>query len=459
MIEQTTYDRAEARVGWVHLGFGAFHRAHQAVYLDDYMQATGDLGWGIAAVNLQPSVAQAFAAAQTPDGYALKTTTPGGTRVVRLVRSHLEYHDWGAGLDVVARDAVKVISMTVTESGYYLRDDWSLDTDAPVIAAELAGGAPQSVYGFLAQALARRTQPVTILCCDNIRSNGQMLRRNLLDYLGHMNPDLAAWVDQNAAFPCAMVDRITPRATSDLAQEIAALDPRPLAPIHAEAFTQWVLERNFAGDFPDLTRVGVQFVADVDPYEEAKIRILNGGHLGLAFLGALAGYQTFDQAMADPRLRAHFDALEAEILQGLTLELPFDKRAYRDEIADRFCNVAIADQLERLVMDGWSKMPIYLRPTLAAVLEQGQIPTATFDSVASWVVFARRSNLAHAGAPQVATPYFEPYWDRMAPLIAPDGQGGIAATPALWGDLPDRYPEFAPSLTLAIEKMERTWPV
>ena len=158
---------------------------------------------------------------------------------------------------------------------------------------------------------------------------------------------------------------------------------------------------------PDLVRAGVQTVKDVDPYEEAKIRILNGGHTGLCYLGALAGHQTFDEAMRDPRIRPHFDGWEEQnVLLGLTIELPFDRVEYLRQVAERFSNRAIADNLERICMDGWSKFPIFIRPSLEGCLAQGIDPTFGYDVVASWYVYARRHA---AGAMHI--PYADPYWD------------------------------------------------
>ena len=464
-LYRTDYDRQAASVGVVHLGYGAFHRAHQAVYLDDYMQATGDLGWGIVAVNLRASESAAFAAsAEASDGYLLKTMAPDGSVAHRLVRAHLAHADWTRDRDaaeaLVAQPGVHLVSMTVTESGYCLDNDFALNTDDPVIRAEVAGGVPVTIYAYLARALDRRRratgQPLTLLCCDNIRGNGKMLRRNLLAYLGLTGCEaLASWVAENVAFPCSMVDRITPRATPELAAEIAVRYPGPARdPVHAEDFIQWVLEDRFAGPAPDLARVGVQIVGDVDPYEEAKIRILNGGHTGLAYLGALAGHDTFDQAMADSALRTHFDNWERrEVLPGLTLDLPFDKTAYLDQIAARFSNAAIADQLERICMDGYSKMPIFVRPTLASCLAQGIEPRHGYDCIASWYVFARRHA---AGVARID--YHDPAWDVLAPMLAPGQEETFARTEQLWADLPGRHPGFVPGILAAIEQMEQTWP-
>lgn len=464
-IHATRYDRDACEIGVAHLGYGAFHRAHQAVYLDDYMARTGDLGWGIAAINLRPSDSAGFAeAAAAQDGYLLKTTAPDGAREYRLVRSHLAHIDWAvdrAGAEAVLSHAsVRAVTITVTESGYALDAAGALDATAPEIAAELKGGAPTSVYAYLARALAARAEvlnePITIICCDNIRANGRMLERNLLTYLELAGRrGLADWVRVNAAFPCSMVDRITPRVAEELTAEVERLRPGcALAPVQCEEFTQWVLEDRFAGPMPNLGKVGVEVVQDVDPYEEAKIRILNGGHTCAAYLGALAGYEAFDQIMGDPALRAHFDAYQTEeVLPGLTRDLPFDKRAYRDRIAARFGNAAIADQLERICADGYAKVSLFIRPTLESCLAQGIEPRRGYDSVASWYVFARR---ASQGAGPIA--YREPNSPLLRPLLARGAEADFARSRPLWADLPETYPGFAPGLMAAIESMEAAWP-
>jgi D-arabinitol 4-dehydrogenase len=464
-LEQTSYDRRAVSPGIVHVGYGAFHRAHQAVYVDDYMQTTGDLNWGISAVNLRASESVPFAAAQkAAEGYLLKTTAPDGTQRMRLVRPHVDFQDWSqdasAAEEAAACPTIHVISLTVTESGYYLNGDQNLNQKDPVIATELSSGRPNSVYAYLSRVLAKRAEatglPVTIMCCDNIRANGHMVERNLLAYLELTQQGaLADWVHANVCFPCSMVDRITPQGTAELNSEIAANFPnRPLAPIHGEAFTQWVLERKFAGPFPDLSVSGVQIVEDVDPFEEGKIRILNGGHTGLAYLGALAGYKTFDEAMRDPDLRAHFDGWERhEVLPGLNFDLPFDKSAYLEEVTARFDNRALADQLERICMDGWSKMPIYIRPTLGACLQQRITPRFGYDCVASWYVYAR-----HVAKGRMPIAYHDPYWDVLEPLLQPGQAEAFARTQALWADLPHAFESFVPDLVRAIKEMDGKWP-
>ena len=462
---QTRYDREACQIGVVHIGYGAFHRAHQAVYIDDMMEATGDLRWGIAAVNLRATDKGMFSEAANAgdDGYIVKAIAPDGTNHFRLVRPHISFVDAAShpdqAIDLLALESVHLVTITVTESGYYLNKDGGLDLEAAPVAAGLAGQPSDSIYAYLAMALERRAsaidQPVSILCCDNMRNNGRMLEGALLSYIeAQGKPGLADWVRANVAFPCSMVDRITPRRTPALQDEITAIFPDHAAsPIHAETFLQWVIEDKFAAPMPDLAIAGVEIVADVEPFEEAKIRILNGGHTGLAYLGALAGHQTFDQAMRDPDLCLHFDRFEvSEVLPGLGDTIPFDTARYLAEISRRFENQGIADNLERICMDGYSKMAIYVKPTLEACLQMGITPDAGFDTVASWIVYARKCDSG-----QCAIPYHEPYWETMAPKIEPGREEEIASDPQIWGDLPKRFDSFVPCLVAAIQRMDQKW--
>ena len=460
-VNQTSYDLEACEIGVVHLGYGAFHRAHQAQYIDDYMDITGDLRWGIAAVNLRGAEAESFAEHQT-GGYLLKSMAPGGETDLRRVRSHIHFSDWTrdaqSAESLLALASVHMVTITVTEGGYYTDNASNLNAAHPVIAAELAGGQPTSVYGYLMAALSVRMHtspaPLTICCCDNIRQNGKMLRRNLAAYLAlAQRDDLAEWVKQNVRFPCSMVDRITPRPTQALARELHLLTGQNVVqPVMAEAFVQWVLEDNFAGPMPDLAKAGVTVTRDVDPYEETKIRVLNGGHTCLTYLAALHGIDTFDAAMRMPELSEHFSQYEElEVLPALTLELPFSKQEYLGSITERFGNRSIADTVARICADGWAKFPIFIRPTLEGCLQQGKMPLHGIKSIASWHCFCQ-----HAAAGRIGFDYAEPGWAQLSPLIGTDD---FVMSRQLWGDLPTTYPEFADAMRSAIKEMEQTWPV
>jgi len=339
----TSYDRSDCQVGVVHLGFGAFHRSHQALYIDDYMNVSGDLRWGIAAVNLRDADTAHFNAAKEDidrhDGYYLKSYSADGNVELRRVRSHVAFSDWSAtptdSEALLSLPSVHLVTITVTESGYYTDANGNLNPAHPTIEAEINSDASSSVYAYLRKAIAQRVAttgaPLTIACCDNIRQNGKMLERNLTAYLEACNEnELAAWVSANVSFPCSMVDRITPRSPDELGDEISAIVGKPVtSPVMAEDFVQWVLQSKSAADMPDLAKVGVTVTPDVDPYEETKIRVLNGGHTALAYLAALEGVETFDAAMRVPHLLEHFEHFESdEVLPALTLDLPFSKTEY-----------------------------------------------------------------------------------------------------------------------------------
>lgn len=465
-IFATGYDRSACQVGVVHLGFGAFHRAHQAVYLDNYMDSSNDLRWGIAAVNLRENDVADFKTANEDidrhDGYYLKTYSAEGNVDMRRVRSHVKFSDWSADKDgseaLLSLASVQLVTITVTESGYYTDPNGNLNTDDPTIKAELAGNGADTVYAYLSAALERRAAstnaPITIACCDNIRQNGKMLQRNLLSYLqASKKPELVSWVEKNVAFPCSMVDRITPRSPAELSAEMSDyVGATVAAPIMAEDFSQWVLQSISAADMPDLAQVGVTVTADVDAYEETKIRVLNGGHTALAYLAALEGVETFDAAMRVPHLLAHFKDFETkEVLPALTLDLPFSKSDYLENIIKRFGNVAIGDTVARICADGMAKFPIFIRPTLEGCLKQGITPVHAIRSIASWYVFA-----LHVNAGNIGFEYLEPGWDDLKAML---GSDAFVTNPQLWGDLPSTYPEFANTLRLEIAEMESKWPV
>jgi len=464
-IAATSYDRSNCEVGVVHVGFGFFHRAHQAVYIDDYMDQTGDLRWGIAAVNLRGSEADQFKSAEQDtlrhNGYFLKTYSPDGEVSRRRVRSHVRFSDWSVAQEecesLLSLPSVNLVTITVTESGYYTDANGQLNLEDPIIKAEVTGEGCSSLYAYLSKALSMRAektaQPLTIACCDNIRQNGKMLQRNLLAYLkACKQTELLSWVENNVVFPCSMVDRITPRSPAELSAEFTQLTGQTVtSPIMAEDFSQWVLQTT-AVEMPELEKVGVTVTADVDPYEETKIRVLNGGHTCLAYLAALEDVETFDQAMGVPHLLEHFENFESrEVLPALTLELPFSKADYLQKVIQRFGNAAIGDTVERICADGMVKFPIFIRPTLEGCFKQGVIPVYAIRSIASWYVFA-----LHVDAGKIPFKYIEPGWKTLQEMLGTDA---FLMSEQLWGTLPVDYPDFTKTLQREIVDMEQKWPV
>ena len=466
LFSDTSYDRSACQVGVVHIGFGAFHRAHQAVYIDDFMQASADLRWGIATVNLRsadkPHFDMAMQDITRNDGYFLKSYSADGDITLRRVRSHIAFSDWSSeeaeAEAMIAEETVKLVTITVTESGYYTDSNGDLALTNPAIEAEISSGAKQTIYGYLRAGLTLRKHtidaPVTIACCDNIRQNGKMLQRNLLAYLEACGDlSLRDWVVKNVAFPCSMVDRITPRSPSELAAELSdTLDRHISAPVMAEDFIQWVLQDTTKSDLPNLAEVGVTVTTNVDPYEETKIRVLNGGHTALVYMAALMGIDTFDAAMRDPDLLEHFHGFETqEVLPAITIDLPFSKESYLQKIEQRFGNQAIGDTVARISADGMAKFSIFILPTIEGCLSQGITPHFAIRSIASWHQFAR-----HCAAGNIPFDYNEPSWDVLEPML---GTEEFITSPQLWGNVAETYPIFADILRQEIAEMEMKWPV
>lgn len=464
-LAQSRYDRSATRVGIVHLGVGAFHRAHQAVYIDRLMDLTGDLNWSIAGVNLRAAQSMDLARLQAAGGqYVLKTLAPDGGVNFRLVRSHKGFYDWAtdpeSAEEIVAHPDVNIISITVTESGYHLAEDGLVDLSSPEIEAELAGQGHETIYGYLRKALNRRrlagSGRVTVLCCDNLRDNGMVLRNALLSYLEAAGDDgLIDWLESCASFPCSMVDRITPRPDPANAEDVRirfgkANDPT----VHSEDYLQWVIEDDFRGLRPELSSAGVQLVQEVRPYEEAKIRILNGGHTGLVYLAALHGYASYDAALADPGLREFFDRFETmEVIRSLDTETPVDLEAYLDTVRKRLLNRHIADNIERIAMDGVSKFPVFVVPTVRECFARGITPECSMRAIASWYLFMR-----HAQEGKSIIRYVEPKWSKVKAMLAPGREESFARHPELWADLPTAYPAFVTGVCSGIADLAAQFP-
>lgn len=413
---KTSYDKNECQTGIVHIGYGAFHRAHQSVYVDDYMELTKDLRWGIVAVNLRNEGRREI------EDYVLKTPSK-----YRIVRSHLDFIDWTKNRTIAKHlltlPSVKLITITVTESGY-------------------APGSP--LYEYLACGLRNRSTPITIMSCDNIQQNGIALETQFLAYLYQTNQyELADWVRENVKFPSCMVDRITPRTTEKLRDEVDYIYPgKGSDAVQTEEYTQWVIEDNFATDFPDLTQVGVTITDNIQPYEETKIRILNGGHTSLAYLGVLSGYKTFDEVMNDKSHREHFKKLQnEELIPSIDIELPFDINDYIEQIEDRFSNADNVDELERICMDGFTKFHTFIVPSLRVCLEQGKRPVHIYKSIAGWYIYARKFA---RGCKRIK--YNEPNWILLEPLIRDGMVDDFTKNERLWGDLPKKYITFSRDL-------------
>ncbi|UAJ09037.1 mannitol dehydrogenase family protein [Polymorphobacter megasporae] len=391
-VQRPAYDRDAQESGIVHLGIGAFHRAHQAVYTDDAMDA-GDRDWAITGVSLRsPEMRDALA---PQDGLYTVTERDGGgdtTRLIGAVRRVLvAAEDPGAVVAAIAAPATRIVSLTVTEKGYWRASDGSLDPALP----DLAGGTPSSIFGYLAAGLARRRDAgaggLTLISCDNLAGNGRQLERLLQTVLTARDPALAEWVAVNCTCPSTMVDRIVPAPTEADRTAIAArLGVRDEAAVIAEPFRQWIIEDRFAGDRPRWEAGGAEFVADVAPYEIAKLRMLNGAHSALAYLGLAHGYAFVHEAIADPAIATLVERLmRDEAAASFTPAPGQDLDRYATALMARFANPALNHRLAQIAMDGSQKIPQRWLDTLAARRAEGGDCPSILRALSAWVVYIR----------------------------------------------------------------------
>jgi len=415
-------DPRSTTVGIVHLGVGAFHRAHQAVFTEDAAAAGGEACWGILGVTqrsarvadqLLPQDGLYSVLTKGRDSTSLRVI--GSMRGAAFLRDHSEHV-----LDTIAATTTHIVSSTVTEKGYRRTTsggpdltDPDLAADVAVLSAELGrtttsgrggviGGAgpARTPIGALVRGLARRHTlhgaPLTVVCCDNMVDNGKVvaaLVRGVIEAVpGSRAEALRVWLEESVRFPVTMVDRITP-ATNDAhrAEATALLGLRDDALVVAEPFSQWVIEDDFAGPRPRWELAGATLTGDVAPYERAKLRMLNGAHSTIAYLGALRGHRTIDEAMTDEQVVSVARRLMAQdVAPTLDPPLGLDLDRYREQILERFANPTTGYTTMQVAVDGSQKLPIRLLGTVADRLTAGVVPAAATRAVAAWVVFVAR---------------------------------------------------------------------
>lgn len=382
------YDRAAVTAGIAHIGVGNFFRVHAATYLDDCLHLPGQTDWGIIGIGVLDSPrsrrkADAFTA---QDGlYTIAEYAPDGTATTRVIGAVVDYlyapDDPGAVIDTLARENIAIVSLTVTEGGYF-RDETTGGFHAthPVIEADLRSAYPRTVFGLITEALRRRrlagVAPFTVLSCDNLRGNGDTARQAVVGYADLVDPGLARWIDTEVAFPNSMVDRIAPTVTPAIRDRVNAATGLPDAlPAIAETFSQWVVQDRFSAGRPRLGDVGVELRDDVAQFEAIKGRILNASHMMLAYPAVLAGHRLVHDAMADPRLSDLLrQFLRLDVLPHLEGPAGVDLDEYVDNILQRFNNPAVGDQLLRIAGDGASKIPTFHARTLELLLGSGADP-------------------------------------------------------------------------------------
>ncbi|WP_107851677.1 mannitol dehydrogenase family protein [Oceanimonas marisflavi] len=391
-----SYDRSHLKTRMVHLGFGAFHRAHQALFTH-LVAERGDSDWGQCVVKLFSGMDEIEALRRQDHLYSVVEKGADGThsRLIGVVTEamHPRLDGIDAVLEKLAEPQVAIVSLTITEKGY-CADPASgrLDAGNAMIQQDLASPArPVSAIGYLVQALKLRKErglaPFSILSCDNVPENGRVARQVVLDFARRLDEELAAWIAEQVTFPSTMVDRIVPAATADTMAEIADLlgvaDPCGIA---CEPFRQWVIEDHFVAGRPQWELAGAELVADVRPFEEMKLRMLNGSHSFLAYLGYLGGYRHIDETMADEHYRRAALALMTRE-QAPTLDMPagVDLNAYAESLLARFANPELKHKTWQIAMDGSQKLPQRFLQSVRCHLAAGTDFSHLALGIAGWM--------------------------------------------------------------------------
>jgi fructuronate reductase len=392
-VARPRYDRAAVTPGIVHLGIGAFQRAHQAMYTEAALNA-GDLGWGIVGASLRsPAVRDALTPQDGLYTLAVRGAEAERLQVIGAIKDVLVApEDPQALITALADPAVKIVTLTVTEKGYcYDPATSALEEKHPDIVHDLtAPMRPHTAPGFLVAALRRRratkVSAFTVLCCDNLPHNGRTVAAIVTRFAALRDPELAGYIRNEVAFPATMVDRITPATTpEDRAAISAHLGLDDAAPVVTEPFGQWVIEDRFSEGRPDWSLAGAEFVADVAPYENMKLRLLNGSHSTLAYLGYLADYETVADTMKDPNYRRLAEAVMDEAATTLKMPPGADVTAYKRALMERYANPALKHRTWQICMDGSQKLPQRLLGSIRDRLAAGAPIDRLVMGVAGWM--------------------------------------------------------------------------
>lgn len=389
--------RRDVGIGIVHLGLGAFHRAHQAAYIDACLERNGG-DWGIAAANIRSNRRLVELLEAQGCRYHLAAWADREHVQVREIgairRALFAGDDPRPLLDLMAAPPTRIVSLTVTEKAWCLAPaTGELMLDAAGIAQDLrTPDAPTTAPGFVVAALERRRAaghaPFTVLCCDNMPDNGRRAGTAVRTLAAARSPSLGAWIEREVAFPSTMVDRIVPAVTDAALERIAGLiGRRDPAAVSCEAFSQWVVEDRFCNGRPDFEHDGVELVADVRPFEIMKLRLLNGAHSLLAYLGLARGRTTVAEAIADSKLRRLVEAWFEEAAASLDPAAGLDPQTYARALLRRFANDALEHRLEQIASDGSQKIPQRWLEGALANLEAGRAIPVTVQAVAAWMAY------------------------------------------------------------------------
>lgn len=461
-VKVPAYDRKKISRSIVHIGVGGFHRAHQAVYLDDLLHEPGNEAWGFCGVGLLKHDAQIRDAMKTQDClYTVVERSAAGDspRVIGSVLGFLYAPDDPAAvIEAMADPTCRIVSLTITEGGYYVNQGTGeFDDSHPDIVHDLAHpNAPRCSFGYLAEALDRRRRrgiaPFTVMSCDNLQSNGEIARKMVLAFTQRRDPALSQWIAEHVAFPNSMVDRITPATTdADRALVQERFGIQDAWPVVTEPFRQWVLEDRFPSGRPAWERVGVQMTADVLPYEKMKLRLLNASHQAIAYIGMLCGYQYVDEAMADANIRKLMKTMmDVEVTPLMDEVTGVDLEQYKATLLERFSNPAIRDQLSRLGTESSARIPKFVLPSILEQIERGGPLRLLSFTIASWFRFLNGSD--ECGK---SLPVNDPMGDRLRELALKGGTDPrpLLSVHALFGDVLPASPVFVNAVKEALQDL------
>ena len=376
------YERASLKAGIVHFGVGNFHRAHQAIYLDDLFNAGSDHNWAIIGAGVLPSDAAIREKIAAQDFLTTVVEQDNNKTAARVTAPMIDILPVGESDVIIAKLAdpeIRIVSMTITEGGYFIDASGKFNPTHPAIAADGQNpSAPKTVFGLIVAGLKARKDkgiaPFTVMSCDNIPHNGVVTTNAVVGTAKLSDPAFADWIKANVSFPNGMVDRITPATSQrevDFLKENFGIEDN--WPVYCEEFKQWVLEDKFPMGRPALEKVGVTFVPDVTPYEHMKIRILNGGHAAIAYPAALMDIHFVHESMENDLIRAFLAKLENEEIIPIVPPVPDTSLAdYFKLIERRFLNPKIADTIPRLAQDGSNRQPKFILPSTLDNLNQGR---------------------------------------------------------------------------------------
>ncbi|KNG94942.1 mannitol dehydrogenase family protein [Pseudaestuariivita atlantica] len=450
-----TYDRARLSPGIVHVGLGNFHRAHQAWYLHRLMQAGEAMDWAIIGAGVRPYDSAMRDRLLAQDCLTTLIELDPARTAVEVTGAMIDYlpvePDNGALIAQIADPSTRIVSMTVTEGGYY-NGPHGFDIDHADLRADIATpDRPRTVFGAIVAALGLRHAaghgPITLLSCDNLQNNGDILRNAVVTLAQATDPALAKWIDRSCSFPNSMVDCIVPATGPTELDLVHGLGIDDKAPVTHEAFRHWVIEDKFCAGRPAWDKVGAIMTDDVHVFEAMKLRILNGGHQIVANAGELLSVGTISDATADPTIGALFDKVEAEEILPQVAPVPgFTPEAYLDLIRARFLNPRIVDTTRRVAFDGSSRHPGFLLPSLRDRLASGQPAPGLALVEALWARYC-------VGTREDGTTIEpnDPMWDRLQPQAR-----AAQSDPMVWLQMDDIYgplaqnPEFRAAFADAV---------